>query len=331
MARITPARLKKGDEIRVVAPSRTMAPFIEAVKDKAKKNLESLGFKVSFGKYLTEYDDFGSTSVGHRVEDLHDAFSDKNVKCVMTLIGSFNSNQIIRYLDYGLIRSNPKVFCGYSDITVLQHALAAKTDMITYSGPHLFTFGGGSHAVEGDLNYTSDYFVKAVTKSEPYRIEPSEVVAEWSSKEQKMINYKNEGPWVLQQGDAEGTIMGANLCTLNLLQGTEFMPSIKDSILFLEDDEEDDAVHTDRNLQSLLQLPDADSIRGVVFGRFQKGSKITRELLEKIVSTKKELEGLPVIANVDFGHTYPMITFPVGGTASLKASKGAARLEILRH
>jgi len=116
-----------------------------------------------------------------------------------------------------------------------------------------------------------------------------------------------------------------------LLQGTEFFPDISNSVLFIEDDYESNAVTFDRNLQSLLHLPNFDKVRGVVFGRFQRTSEITNDKLVKIIKTKKELEKIPVIINADFGHTQSMITFPIGGTVKLSAKDGEIKLEIVKH
>ena len=115
-----------------------------------------------------------------------------------------------------------------------------------------------------------------------------------------------------------------------LLQGSEFMPSLKDSVLFLEDDSEFLAHTFDRDLQSLIHLPDFDGVRCIVIGRFQKESKMSDDLLIKIIKTKKELSNLPVIANVDFGHTEPKITFPIGGYCKISVSKNP-KITILKH
>ncbi len=136
---------------------------------------------------------------------------------------------------------------------------------------------------------------------------------------------------IINEDKASGIILGANLGTFNLLQGTEYLPSLKNSILFIEDDSESLTYHFDRDLQSLIHLPDFKQVKGIVIGRFQNASKITNELLIKIIKTKKELDHLPVIANVDFGHTSPMATFPVGGEARLEAKNGKIKLEIIKH
>ncbi len=136
---------------------------------------------------------------------------------------------------------------------------------------------------------------------------------------------------IVNEGKAEGTLLGGNLCTLNLLQGTEFFPDISNSVLFIEDDYESNAVTFDRNLQSLLHLPNFDKVQGIVFGRFQRASEITNEKMIRIIKTKKELEEIPIIINVDFGHTQSMITFPIGGAVKFSAKDGKIKLEIVKH
>src|SRR3954454_17294227 len=85
----------------------------------ASKKIEALGLKVTFGKHVEEADTFGSSSIESRVADLHEAFADNQVKAILAARGGFNSNQLFRYLDWQLIRNNPKIVCGYSDTTGL--------------------------------------------------------------------------------------------------------------------------------------------------------------------------------------------------------------------
>ena len=139
---------------------------------------------------------------------------------------------------------------------------------------------------------------------------------------------------MINEGEAEGRIIGANLCTFNLLHGTEFMPDFKDSILFLEDCVESKdvfVVNFDRDLQSIIHQPGFEKVKGMVIGRFENSSGMTKEKLIKIIKTKKELDRIPVIAGVDFGHTFPMITFPIGGKAKIYAKKGKVKIEIVEH
>ena len=96
--------------------------------------LTSLGFKVTFGGHIGEMNEFESSPISQRIEDMHAAFLDKNVKAVLTVIGGFNSNQLLNYIDFGVIRKNPKIFCGFSDITALQNAILKKSSLISYNG-----------------------------------------------------------------------------------------------------------------------------------------------------------------------------------------------------
>lgn len=136
---------------------------------------------------------------------------------------------------------------------------------------------------------------------------------------------------MLQEGEADGTIVGGNLCTFNLLQGTPFMPSLDESIVFVEDDDRVKPWDFDRDLVSLLQRPGFAGMRSLVIGRFQKGTGMKRQPLDQVVETKPELAGLSVIANVDFGHTTPVFTFPVGGTVEVHSRRVGPRLTIANH
>lgn len=325
-----PPKLQRGDGVRVIAPARSLAmPWIsEELKQIAIQRFKDLGLKLSFSPHLQEIDEFNSSSIQHRVSDIHEAFADTSIKLVITVIGGFNSNQLLRYLDYGLIKKNPKILCGYSDITALSNAIYAKTGLVTYSGPHFFSFGD-----KRGFEYTLEYFQKCLFSDEPFEIIPSPKWSDdkWANDQDHRTFMKNEGLWVIHEGEASGKIIGGNQCTLNLLQGTEYLPDIKESILFLEDDHEAHVATIDRDLQSLIHQPGFEKVKGLIFGRFQKDTNMTQELFTKIIKTKKELDKIPIIANADFGHTTPMITFPIGGTTRISTKHGRATWEILKH
>lgn len=324
-----PAKLKKGDEVRVIAPSRSMVILGEDCKKIATERLEALGLKVTFGKYVMEADsDYLCTSVEHRVEDLNEAFKDKNVKAILTVIGGFNSNQMLDYIDYEAIKENPKIFCGFSDITALSNSIYAKTGLVTYSGPHYSSFG----MLKG-FEYTLEYFKKMFFEDKEIEIKSSKEWSDdaWFIDQENREFIKNEGMFVINEGEAEGEIVGGNLCTLNLLQGTEYMPNIENKILFLEDDDMAGKIYLmefDRNLQSLIHMPEFKTVKALVLGRSQKATDMTKEKWIKLIKNKPELANIPVIAGVDFGHSTPIITFPIGGDAILKAKDNNIELYI---
>ena len=327
---IIPPKLKQGDEIRIIAPARSLSLLSEDLIRLAKENFEKQGFKITFSKNCKESDIFMSSSIKSRVEDIHEAFADKNVKAIFTVIGGFNSNQLLKYLDYDLIMNNPKILCGYSDITVLANAITAKTGLVTYSGLHFSTLG-----MKKEFEYNFEYFRKCLIEEDEFEVKPSKVWSDdaWYKDQENRKIEKNEGFTIINKGEARGTIFGGNLCTFNLLQGTEFMPNISDSILFLEDDDmagDYFGVEFDRNLQSLIQQPNFEKVKGIVIGRFQKNTDIDLEKLKYIIETKEELKNIPIIANVDFGHTNPLITFPIGGTVKLVVDD-KVEFKILKH
>ena len=319
--KIITKKLNKGDEIRIIAPSRSMKILKEDVIKLATERLERLGLKVTFGKNVMKYKDeyFKCATIEERIEDLHEAFKDKNVKAIMTVIGGYNVNQILDYIDYKLIQENPKIICGFSDITALVNAIYAKTKVITYLGVQFFSFG-----MKYGFDYSMEYFKKMFFENKKIEVLTSK---QWSNdkwlKNQEDRNFiNNEGMKIINEGEAEGKIIGGNLCTLNLLQGTEYMPDLDNSILFIEDDGETGKAFIkefDRNLQSLLHCVKGKKIKGLVIGRAENVSEMNYDKWNKIIESKSELQNIPIIINADIGHTTPIFTFPIGGNANIVA------------
>ena len=317
------SRLVAGDEIRVIAPSRSLAIIPAAIREIADARFAAAEFRLSFGEHVDEDDRFGSASVEHRVADIHAAFSDPDIKAILTAIGGYNSNQLLPYLDWDLIEANPKVFCGYSDITALSCAIHARTGLVTYSGPHYSTFGMRDH-----FEQTQRWFDAAIRSHQPVVVEAARTWTDdcWYLDQDARTYRPNDGHWVLGEGRAEGRLIGGNLCTLNLLHGTEFMPDLREAIVFVEDDSESSIVTFDRDLTSLTQQCGFDQVRGLLIGRFQLTVEMTAEILSDVLKSKRELARMPIIANVDFGHTDPMLTIPIGGTATIEARDGTTSL-----
>lgn len=211
-----PEKLKPGDEVRIIAPSRSMKILGEDCIAIATERLEAMGLKVTYGKYVYESDDdYMSASKEHRAEDLNDAFKDKNVKAILTVIGGFNSNQILNLIDYEAIKENPKILCGFSDITALLDTIYAKTGLVTYYGPHFSSLG-----MKKGCEYTVEYFKKMFFETEEIEVKSSESWSNdaWFIDQENREFIPNEGMFVINEGEAEGVIVGGNLCTLNLLQ-----------------------------------------------------------------------------------------------------------------
>ncbi len=323
---VIPPKLKAGDTIRVIAPSSSASIITGSVRELAEQRMRELGLNVTYGTRIEETGPGGTAPIASRIADLHEAFSDPSVQGVIAMIGGFAANQLLAHIDYELLRQHPKLFCGYSDITALQNAIYAKNGLVTYSGPAFSSFG-----MRDGIAGTIEQFRSCVMNESPIAIEPAK---EWSDDQWYLDQdarefHANPGYVVMQEGDAIGTVIGGNLCTLNLLQGTPYMPPLRGSILFIEDDEESKIQNFDRDLQSLMHLPEFSGVKGIVIGRFQKKSNV--DMGELANNLRGRLPDIPVIANADFGHTTPILTFPIGGTAHILAKDGYAHITILKH
>ncbi|MDQ0222025.1 S66 family peptidase [Streptococcus moroccensis] len=309
-------KLRLNSHIRVLSPSSSIARLGGLSANlSAKAKLEELGFRISFSEHYEESDLVQSASIASRVADLHQAFADPSVDAILATIGGFNSNELLPYLDYELIAQTQKIICGYSDSTAFLNAIFAQTGMKTYMGPSFSSF----KMVEGQ-DYQSSMWLQAMTQTH-YELVPSK---EWSSDpwydpSQPRQFFPTE--WkTYTPGQATGTIIGGNLSTFVLLQGTPYAPKVKDYILFVEEAEVDDYIEFMRHLASLLQAyPEPQAL---VIGRFPKECQMTEELLHFILDKHPILQTIPVLYDLDFAHTQPLFTITIGAQATLDTSDG---------
>jgi hypothetical protein len=171
--------------VRVVSPATSLACIPDEQRRIAEERLAGLGLEVTYSKNAEILDEFDSAPVGARVADLHEAFSDPNVEGMLTTLGGYNSNQLLRSLDYGLIRDNPRILCAFSDITALATAIHTRTGLVTYSGPHYSTF-----AMKRGIEYTLAHFERCLMQEGPYEVVPAD---HWS-----------DDPWYADQENREG-------------------------------------------------------------------------------------------------------------------------------
>lgn len=304
-------KLQKGSHIRVVSPSSSIA-HIGGFKANlsAKEALESLGFQVSFSSHYLETDLFGSASIESRVADLHEAFLDDSVDLILATTGGFNSNELLPYLDYDLIAQHPKMICGYSDSTAFLTAIYAKTGIQTYMGPSYSSF-----KMKEGQEYQTAMWLKALS-NDSYDLIPSK---KWSSDpwyDPSQPRHFMPTQWkVYQAGKASGTIIGGNLSTFALLNGTSYAPQVDDYILFVEEAEEDHYTEFTRHVVALLQV--YPNPKALVIGRFPKECEMTQEILLAILDKHPILKTIPVLYDVDFAHTQPLFTLTIGAQAQV--------------
>jgi muramoyltetrapeptide carboxypeptidase len=307
---IKPKRLAEGDTIGLIAPASGVAP--EAL-DRAIDNLRSLGFEVRTGRFARGRRGFLSGTDAERLEDLHWAFSDPEIKAVWCVRGGGGSPRLLPAIDFDLIRRNPKVFIGLSDITALHVAIHQATGLVTFHGPV---------GTSEQTDYTRSQLKKVLMQpSAPYRID---VAPEQTGRGPL---YK---PETLVKGKARGRLVGGNLSLLAALAGTPFaLKDLKRKILFIEEINEP-PYRVDRLLTQLRQSCDLRSLAGVALGVFEDTSAAAaKEANPNIEVLRDRLAdlGVPLVYGLSFGHIRDNCTLPYGIEAELDAD--AATLTLL--
>lgn len=320
-----PLPLIEGDEVRIISPSDILDPDDIKKKQAIIDGFTGIGLKVSFGKNAFNK----NASIQDKLSDLHDAFSQPEVKAIVAGTGGFSANALIDQIDYKLIKSNPKIFMGYSDITILLNAIYSRTGLITYHGPNAGALGD-----KHGQDFAISYIRKCLFSKQIFDASKSET---WFDKDYTQTNpkyksYSNDGWWnVNPAGIVEGRLVGGNLSCMSLLAGTKFFPKLSKSILLIEDDYETQAHHFAAKLRHLALQPGFSKIEGVIVGRFQPKSQIKQAQFKKILLEIIQLEDVPILANIDVGHTKPQLTLPIGGIVQLTALKKRQSIRVIEH
>ncbi len=331
-----PPKLKAGDEIRVLALSRTLGGVMkyngttEQDTAFATARLEAMGLKVTFGRYVRECNEHLTASAEYRLEDFHAAIADPSVKAILAVTGGVSAIQMLDGIDYNVVAAHPKIICGYSDVSYPGYAIHARTGMTTYYGAHFTSF-----MMQQDAEYMLASFRQCLFDDAPYMLRPASQWSDdaWFKDQVNRTFHVNEGPWCIQPGEAEGTMITGPYWTLNMLQGSKFFPPLHNAILFFEQPAEGKPtlIMLDSCLRALTFQPAFAGVRGIVLGRYARNGGVTRENLTRLIREIPALRGLPVIANCDFGHTAPIATLPNGGYCRIATSERQTDIVITIH
>lgn len=322
MKLIVPKKLKKGDTIALISPSAGLSAIFPHRLDNAIKFLKSEGYKVKEFSCTRKINGWESAPANERAKDIMDAFLDKEVSAIICTIGGNTINKTLRYLDFKKIKKNPKIFMGYSDTSVLHYALNKKSDLVTFYGPCVMTQFGEYPC---PLRYTLEYFNKATVRGKIGTIEASEKwtdeVLDWGQKkdlEGPRELKKNNGFEWLREGRANGQIIGGCLHSLTHLIGTEYWPSHKNKILFIETPEGENFAKGEPLSEVDAQLCDLrlagvfKEIVGLVVGRPFGYSEEESKIFKDIILDNTQGFDFPILYGIDIGHSDPMITIPLG-------------------
>jgi muramoyltetrapeptide carboxypeptidase len=303
MRLIKPERLKKGDVIGIISPASS--PLDPNKLDSGVKYIERLGYRVEIGKNVGKVNGYLAGSDQERADDLNSMFKNKNVKAIICLRGGYGAFRILDRINYKLIRNNPKIFVGFSEITAIQTAILHKAGLITFAGPMV-----ASDFANGVSSYTEELFWRLIT----------------SNKKLGRLRYPDQTRLsAITKGSATGRILGGNLAVFNALIGSAYFPLLKDRILLLEDVAEL-PYKVDRMFNQLKLLKVFNKVKGIVLGRFvdcyeHDPMKKTLTLGEVMEDYLNELK-IPVAYTFPHGHIKDKVTVPIGINIKMNATKG---------
>jgi len=295
---IKPERLNIGDTIGIISPA---SPIFKEKLDKGINYLKNLGFNVKLGKHVYGERGYLSGTDEERASDLHELFSDNSVKAVFCSRGGYGSIRILKYIDFELIKKNPKIFVGYSDLTALEISMLVKNGLVTFYGPTV------AEDFDNEIDYSGfDLLLKIISfETNAYKAD---------------ISVHN----IVKGGKSTGILIGGCLSVFSSLLGTDYFPDLKDAIIFLEDTNEE-PYRIDRYLSQLKLCGVFNKACGLIFGKFTRCESKEKDYkgpnVDEIIKDTASNLDIPVIKNLSFGHIKGKITIPVGIKATINTDK----------
>lgn len=309
---IKPKALKKGDTIGLITPASAVT---RQAFEKAVENLEAMGFVVKYTDNMSVRKGFLAGTDQQRLDDLHQMFSDPNIDGIVCARGGYGSGRLLPKINYDLIKANPKVLVGYSDITALLYGIHQKTGLVCFHGPV-----GASEYSE----FTDKAFEQVLMKGKAPKFERPK---EWEENEDPAFQYLP-----IVEGTAEGALVGGNLSLMCSLMGTPYDIDFKDKIVFIEEIGES-PYRVDRMLTQLLNSGKLSEAKGVAMGVF-RGCETKPDdpdfalstSLENVLKDRFGNMNIPVLYGLPIGHIDDNATLPLGVQAELDVEKASLRL-----
>ncbi len=305
---IKPAALKKGDCIGIVTPASPPSSIEKIYK--GAEYLERLGYRPVLGKNVQKVYGYLAGTDQERADDINAMFADKDIKAIIAVRGGYGTPRILPLLNYSMIRKNPKILVGYSDLTALQLAIFRKTGLVSFSGPM-----AGVEMFKGIDPFTEDHFWSCLTSKKKLGI---------------VRNPDGRELTALVAGKSSGRLLGGNLSLIVALAGSPYLPAFKKSLLFIEEIEEE-SYRFDRMMNHLRIANILRDASGVIMGELTdvKASDTSKPYLTAEQVMQDYLSDLkkPVVTGLVYGHVPRKLTIPLGISATVDTAKGMLRFD----
>lgn len=298
---IKPKKLKKGDTIGFLALSGS----IESKKNvlRAKKYFEDKGFNVVFCENIFDKKRYLAGDDEKKVQELHRFFESPEIDAILCARGGYGAIRLLDKIDFEIIKNNPKIFAGYSDVTAIEAMIYKKTGLVTFYSPHAQSDFG----VEDVSKFVEDSFFKTLSNTKDYEIVPDK---------RKSKTYF--------QGEAKGVLWGGNLATIVSLCGLDFIPD-EDFIFFAEDLNES-VYKIDKMFTQLLNIEKfRKNLKGVILGDFLDAGD--KKYLEELFVEIGQKTQKPVLSGFKISHAKEKLTVPYGAMAEFSTGNKILKIK----
>lgn len=298
-----PNRLKKKDKIGIIAPSSPITEDKLADINNSITLMEGSGFEIVFGKNVFKNTlGYGATAK-EKAEDINNMFADPEIKGIFCATGGANSNSTFEYLDYELIKQNPKIICGFSDSTSILNMISEKTGLVTFNGA---TF-------KSLTSWETEYSYKQIINK--FVLGKTELAEE------------DDKFYCIKEGITEGILIGGNLTLTSNLCSGKYRIDFTDKILFIEELAfETDAEMASNYLYKMKQNGVFDQIKGIWVGNYEGEVPLEKILLDTLEGNYN----FPIIKSNNFGHTDRKMVIPIGTKAKIDTEK-QIKIELLEE
>lgn len=311
---LRPKALRPGDTVGVITPS---TPVIDPDRlAVVERTMKFFGLRWKMGKNVGRRSSDYPSFVNERLDDLHTMFRDREVAAVFCLRGGYGSPNLLDRIDYDLIRRNPKIFLGFSDITAMHLAIHQHARLVTFHGPVV---------ASGFSSYTQQNFRRALFETNAI----GKVTNPAESNELR----PNHALRTVRPGTASGQLVGGNLSLIVATMGTPYEIDTRGKVLFIEDVGEE-AYSVDRMLTQLRLAGKLEQAAGIVFGECAgcgpgdyKPSTASPYTLGEVVDNILGALKIPVLSGLTIGHTSDQLTLPLGVMATLDAEGGTLEIK----